>query len=215
MQPTPWGFFLFSFSVPIRPLAVSCVPSDPECSRPPGALSPRSTFISDRCAGWHSPAPTSSKRQPIAFINGQSICSWPTRLRDAHHKGLGNQVTPHRSHVVSPRCSQPLPCRLPTLPPTAPMSFSHVTPNHPHVVSPRCLQPLACVVFPRYPQPLPCRLPALPPATSMSSPHATPSHFHVVSPRYLQPLPCRPRTTRRRYLIDTGGTLHGSMRPTP
>ena len=44
------AFFFFPFSVPIRPLAVAGVPSDPECSRPPGALSPISTFISGRCA---------------------------------------------------------------------------------------------------------------------------------------------------------------------
>ena len=121
-------------------------------------------------------------------------------------------VTPNRFHVVFPRylpttsmsssraTSNHSHVVFPRYPPATHMPSSHVTPNRSNVVSLRCRPPP------------PCRLATLPPTTPMSSPNVTsrPIPWHPNPPT-----PCRPRTTRRRYLIDTGGTLHGSMRPTP
>ena len=168
MQPTPWGFFLFSFSVPIRPLAVSCVPSDPECSRPPGALSPGSTFFSDRGArdGTRQHPPHQKVNQSLSstvnpFARGQPGCA----MRTARVRGIR---LPPTTSMSSLRATSTVPTSSPHVIPTAPMSSSRATPNRSHVV------------FPRYP-----------PTTPMSSPRATPNHFHVVFPRCLQPLPCR------------------------
>ena len=207
MQPTPWGFFPFSFLGTHPPLAVSCVPSDPECSRPPGALSPRSTFISDQRARdgtrRHHLIKTSANRSyqrsiHLLVVNPVARCV---------PQGFGEPGYPHHFHVVSPRYLPPLACRLPTLHPTTPMSSPRATSTHFHDV------------FPRYPQSLPCRLPALPPTTPTSSPRVAANHSHVVFPRYPQPLPRRlpalPPTTPISSSHATPTTLMSSPHVTP
>ena len=199
------GNLVKSYVAVIRPLAVACVPSDPEYSRPPGALSPRSTFFSDRRArdGTRRHPPHQNVSQSLSstvnpFARGQPGCA----MRTARVRGI--------------RLPSPLPCRLPALPPTAPMSSpratsttpmssSRVAPNRSHVVFPRYPQPLPCRLpalppplpcrLPTLPQPLPCRLATLPPTTSMSSSYLTSNHTHVVSRCHLSPPPMPPQST--------------------
>ena len=175
----PGASFFFPFSALIRPLAVGCVPSDPECSRPPGALSPRSTFLSDRRAwdGNRRHPPHQSVSQSLSstvnpFARGQPGCAmrtarvWGIRLPPTTSTSYSH-VALNRSHAVSPTTpvsyshatSQPLPCRIPTLPP-----------NHSRVVFPRYLPTTPVSYSHATSQPLPCRIPTLPPNHSHVAP---------------------------------------------